>query len=156
MDSNKGGEGGRIPPYFWGVLRGGNPSKSELASGYWINQDVEILSDEDVIERMAATLEKSDGDVDWDYGLLKRLSIFAEKNGEKTFKIIKHYLLSSGGELNSNLRTPFLHDDDLKKSLEVIWKNGDQEIKDEIKILANTLIEKGSSAFWWIKDVINQ
>ena len=30
----RGGEGGEAPPCFGGVLRGGNPSKSELASGF--------------------------------------------------------------------------------------------------------------------------
>jgi hypothetical protein len=30
----RGGEGGEAPPYFGGVLRGGNPSRSEFASEF--------------------------------------------------------------------------------------------------------------------------
>ena len=51
-------------------------------------------------EKMAETLKKSDGDIDQDYGLLRRLPIFAEKNGEKTLEIILSYFLDSKNNLN--------------------------------------------------------
>ena len=109
-----------------------------------------------VIEKMAQTLEKSDGDIDWDYGLLRRLPIFAEKNREKTFEIISHFLLDSKNNLNQNRRAPLMYETEIKDALKIIYKNGDVAIKQKITSLINTLIEKGSSMFWNLKEVIDE
>ena len=122
--------------------------------GFWVNPNKEVLDENMVIERMALTMEKSDGDIDWDYGLLRKLPIFAEKNGEKTFEIIRHFLLDSKGNLNQNRRAPLMYETEIKEALTLIYKNGDAIIKQKITDLVNTLIEKGSSMFWNLKDVI--
>jgi len=132
-----------------------NISEPEVLSGfgYWINRDVEILPDSDVVEKMADTLKKSNGDIEWDYNLTRRLPIFAEKNQEKTLEIITSYLLdSSGDKLNQNRRVPFLHGDEIKESLKIIYKN--KTLRPRVTSLINTLIEKGSSTFWDFKEVI--
>ena len=122
--------------------------------GFWVNPNNEVLDEAVVIEKMARTLEKSDGDIDWDYGLLRRLPIFAEKNREKTFDIIRHFLLDSKNNLNQNRRTPLMYEAEIKDALKIIYKNGDATIKQKVTDLVNTLIEKGSSMFWGLKDVI--
>jgi hypothetical protein len=60
----------------------------EVLSGFglWVNPDKEILDDNIVIGKISQTLKKSDGNIDWDNGLLKRLARFAEKKGEKQWK----------------------------------------------------------------------
>ncbi len=124
--------------------------------GFWINPNKEVLSDEEVIGRVAATLAKSNGDIDWDYGLMRRLPVFAEKNGEKTLEIIQHFLLDSTGNLNQNRRAPlFSLDNEIKQSLDIIYKAGDAFVKQKVVDLINNLIEKGSSMFWNLKEVIN-
>ncbi len=132
-----------------------NISEPEVLSGfgYWINREVEILPDSDVIEKMADTLKKSNGDIEWDYNLTRRLPIFAEKNSEKTLEIITSYLLdSSGNNLNPNRKTPFLYGDEIKESLKIIYKS--EALRPRVTSLINTLIEKGSSIFWDFKEVI--
>lgn len=125
--------------------------------GFWVNQNKEVLDDTAVIERMAQTLKKSGGDIDWDYGLMRRLPIFAEKNGGKTLEIISNFLLDSKDNLNQNRRAPlFSIDGEIKESLDVIYKNGDGAIKQKVVDLINLLIEKGSSTFWGLKDVIGK
>jgi hypothetical protein len=109
-----------------------------------------------VIEKMALTLEKSDGDIDWDYGLLRRLPTFAEKNRENTFEIIWHFLLDSKNNLNQNRRAPMMYETEIKDALKIIYENGDVTIKQKVNDLVNTLIEKGSSMFWGLKEVINE
>ena len=105
---------------------------------------------------MVKTLEKSGGDIDWDYGLLRRLPIFAEKNREKTFEIIWHFLLDSKNNLNQNRRTPLMYETEIKDALKILYKNGDLAIKQKITDLINTLIEKGSSMFWNLKDILSE
>lgn len=123
--------------------------------GFWINPDKEILEDTVIIEMIAETLVRSNGDIDWDYGLLKRLPIFAEKNGEKTLAIISSYLLDSQNNLNPNRRFPFFDQTGIKEALRTIYKGGNTEVKQKVADLINTLIEKGSSTFWGLKDVID-
>jgi hypothetical protein len=124
--------------------------------GFWINPNKEVLSDEEVIGRVAKTLVESNGDIDWDYGLMRRLPVFAEKNGEKTLEIIQHFLLDSTGNLNQNRRAPlFSLDNEIKQSLDIIYKAGDTRVKQNVVDLINRLIEKGSSMFWNLKEVIN-
>lgn len=129
-------------------------SKSFTGFGYWINPNNEILDDNIVIERMAQTLKKSNGDIDWDYGLLKRLSVFAEKDEKKTLEIISSYLLYSNNNLNQNRRTPLLYQAEIKEAMMIIYKNGNTATKQKVTDLINTLIEKGSSMFWELKEVI--
>jgi len=123
--------------------------------GFWINPDTEVLVDSDVIERIVLTLKKSDGDIDWDYGLLKRLPILAEKNGVKTLEIISSYLLDSKNNLNQNRRAPIMYEGEIQKSLKIIFTNGDKGLKDRVVSLVNILIEKGGSMFWGLKEVVN-
>lgn len=145
---------------FWDWILGNEKIKDpKIFSGFdfWIrpDKDKEVLDDNLVIERVARTLTKSDGDVDWDYGLLERLPIFAAKNGEKTLEIISSYLLDSKGNLNKNRRTPFLREDRIKEALKTIYTNGDEKTKQKVTDLINILIEKGSSMFWDLKEVIS-
>lgn len=139
----------------WAVV---NVAEPEALSGFgfWVNPDKEILDDKIVVEKMAETLKKSDGDIDWDYGLLKRLPIFAEKNGDKTLEIISSYLLDSKNNLNQNRRTFFLYDTEIKEALKIIYNNGGKMMKQNVANLINTLIEKGNSAFWNLEEVISK
>jgi len=142
---------------FWNwILENHSLTEPESFSGfgYWINQDKEVLEDEIVIENMAKTMEISNGNIDWDYGLLKRLTTFAEIDPDNTFKIIKHYLLDNNGSLNKNRRIPFMHDGEIQAALNIVYKKGDKQSKEEIKNFINILIEKGSSVFWSLKDII--
>jgi len=140
----------------WALEQNNIPHEVLSAFGFWINPDKEMLDDKVVITNIAKTLEKSGGDIEWDYGLLRRITTFAEKDGEKTLDIIKNYLLNSKKELNPHRGFPFMYQDEVKAALKTIYKNGDATIKDGIKELINTLIGRGSSLFWDFKDIIDE
>ncbi|MCG2690370.1 hypothetical protein L6252_03785, partial [Candidatus Parcubacteria bacterium] len=142
---------------FWDwVLKNVSEPKVLSGFGFWINPDKEILGDSIVVEKIAETLKKSNGDIDWDHGLLKRLPIFAEKNGAKTLEIISSYLLDSKNDLNQNRRVPLLYDVEMQEALKIIYKSGSKKIKQKVTDLINTLIEKGGSMFWGLKGVISE
>ena len=122
--------------------------------GLWINPDKEILDDSMAVKKMAQTLAKSNGEIDWDYGLLKRLPKFAEKNKGKTLEIISSYLLDKKGNLNKNLRLPMIYQGDIKEALMIIYNDEDKKLKENVVKLINILIEKGSSIFWELKEII--
>ena len=60
-------------------------SKVFAGFGFWINPDKEVLDDDSVIERIGETLKRTGSEIDWEYGLLKRLPIFAEKRASRYF-----------------------------------------------------------------------
>ncbi|MFC1701060.1 hypothetical protein ACFLZ0_02915 [Patescibacteria group bacterium] len=139
---------------FWEwAIENAPDSKSLSGFGQWINPYKEVLDDKVVIEEIAETLGKTEGVIDWDYGLLKRLSIFAGKNGDVTLSIIRSYLLDSTNNLNKNRYMP-IYLDEIKEAMKIIYRDGNKEIKQKVSDLINILIEKGSTMYWSLKDVI--
>lgn len=140
---------------FWNwIISTGIPIEPKAFSGFgfWVNPDKEIIDEKIIIKNLAITLEKSKGDIDWDYGLTRRLKIFATIDPESTLGVIKQYLLNED-ELNTNRRAPlFSIDGEIKEALEIIYKN--PSFKAKVEDLINVLIEKGSSMFWGLKDVL--
>ena len=143
---------------FWGwILKNNDITESKVFSGFgfWINESKEIIDDKIVVKNIAFSLEKSEGEIDWDYGFLKRLKIFAEKMPDETINIINYYLLGKDGNLNKHRRAPvFAVDNEIKDALKIIYAKDDVDLNKKIISLINTLIEKGSSIFWGLKEVI--
>ena len=139
---------------FWDwILEKEFEPKTYSGFGFWINPNNEVISDEDIIKRLPKTLEKSQGDLDWDYGFTKRLKRFAELNPESTLKCIELYLLTSDGDLNPRRGLPlFSIDNEIKEALNICYKN--PKTKKIVEELINKLIEKGSSIFWGLEDII--
>jgi hypothetical protein len=128
-------------------------TKAFSGFGSWINQEKEVISDEVIIQRLPETFKKSDGDIDWDYGFLKRLVKFAEINPENTLLSVRYFLLDQTGNLNQHRKVPMFHlDNELKDALEIIVKK--EGMKEPVENLVSDLIEKGSSVFWGLKDVL--
>lgn len=120
--------------------------------GFWINADKEVIDEKIIIKNLPPTLEKSGGEIDWDYGMTRRMKVFAEIDPANTLEIIRHFLLLNG-ELNSHRRVPlFSIDSEVKEALNIIYKT--DALRPKVVELINLLIEKGSSVFWGLKDVI--
>lgn len=129
-------------------------SKAFAGFGFWINPDKEVIDEKIIIKNLPVTLEKSKGDIDWDYGITRRMDKFAEIDPHGTLEVIRNFLLLDDG-LNPHRRMPmFSLDSEIKDALSAIYQNGDVDIKKEVADLINTLIEKGSSVFWGLKDVL--
>ncbi len=121
--------------------------------GFWVNPDKEVIDEKTIIKNLAVTLKKSDGNIDWDYGLTRRIKVFAGIDPSNTLEIINNFLLLNG-ELNPYRRTPFFSlENEIKDALVTIYK--DLGLKKAVEDLISTLIEKGSSAFWFLKDILD-
>ncbi len=153
FEKNKIDKGKLIELWNWALK---NVSDPKILSGFgsWINPNREILDDNFVVEKIALTIQKTGGYIDWDYGLFMRLPFFAEKNKGKTLEIISNYFLNSKGKLNQNFRKFQLYEEEIKRAMIIIYKNGDEKIREKVKILIDTLIREGSNIFWGLKEVI--
>ncbi len=140
---------------FWSwVLKTDFAIEAKVYSGFgfWINPDQEILDDKSILERMPETLKKSEGLIDWEYGLLKHIDQLAELDPEKTFDIITSLLILDG-ELNPNHKMYFDAANQISAPLKIIYK--EVGLKKRVEDLVNLLIEKGSSSFWSLKDILD-
>ncbi len=131
-------------------------SNEEILAGFgsWINSNQAIIPDNVVIEKIATTLQKTNGKLSWNYNFLKRLPIFAQVNPVKTLEAVTYYLFGKAGKLNSE-RYKYHYDEEIKKALSVINQNGDSHLKQQTKNLINLLIKEGGHVFWDLKEIIN-
>lgn len=126
--------------------------KTYSGFGFWINPDTEVIDENIIINNLPTTLKKSEGDVDWDYGMIRKLTTFAEIDPLKTLEVIKYFLLLKDG-LNPHRGVPlFSIDHEIKEALEIIYKN--EGLKESVEGLIDELVEKGSSTFWGLKGVL--
>ena len=92
--------------------------------------------------------------MDWDYAFLKRLPAFAKADPENTLLAVKNYFLDIDDNLNLRHKMPILRQEEVKGALDIIYKNKNSGLKQEVEKLINVLIEKGSSVFWDLKGVL--
>lgn len=136
----------------WMLSRNFEP-KAYSGFGFWVNPDTEVIKESDIIARFAKTLEKSGGDLDWDYGFTRKLETFANINPQNTLKCIELYLLTSEGNLNPHRGVPmFSIDNEIKDALTICYNK--PETKQATIDLIDKLIEKGSNVFWSLKDIL--
>lgn len=140
---------------FWNwIIKTDIPLEPKTFAGFglWINPNIEIIEDKIVIRNLPMTLKKSRGDFDWEYGLTKRITKFAELDPKVTLKVIHEYLIVES-ELNPHRRAPlFSLEHEMKKALEIIYKEA--LLKKDVEDLIALLIEKGSNSFWDLKDIL--
>lgn len=137
------------------VLENTNIKDPKIFSGfgYWINPEREIIDDRIVIEKIAKTLNKSGGKLNWDYSFKQRLSKFAQVDAANTFLAIRNLFLDSADNLNK-VQEYYFEMDKIKEALNIIYTKGDMEIKKEVADLVNTLIVKGSRPFWPLEEIL--
>jgi len=134
-----------------------NVSEQDVLAGFglWLNTDENIFEDKYLAEMMSKTLLKSSGAIEWDYALKEKLVSFAEVDIEATFSIIKEYLLNKDGEMNEYRKNDLYGiDRDIKPALDIIYKTGDEDMKENIINLIDTLLLKGGQPFWILEEII--
>ncbi len=139
---------------FWDWLLKRENTHPEVFSGFgfWVNSEKEVLNFAWLAERMAATMKKAKGLVEWDYGLMEQLPALAKVSPQHTLEIIEYYLLD-GNTLNSH-RSGWIHvDRELRETLEILYANS--ETRSDVYALIDKLIEIGGAQFWGLKSVVN-
>ena len=120
--------------------------------GFWVDKEQNVFEDSKwLANNFARTLEKSKGEINWDYGLIKSLPTLAEQAPEETLRILKSYLLDHFlSKPDSFHGSVFI--DDFVSAFEILYRN--IATKSATYNLINELILKGSSRFWKLKEVL--
>lgn len=121
--------------------------------GFWVDKEQNVFDDSRwLADHIAETLEKSKGETDWDYGLIKLVPTLAEQAPEETLKILRAYLLEHCLKKSDSFRN-MIYVNDFVKAFEILYKN--DAMKFAVSELINELIEKGGSRFWKLEEVID-
>lgn len=121
--------------------------------GFWISLEKDIFEPVWLADHVEKTLEKTKGELGWDYGLSKTIGALAAKSPEDTLKIMRLFWFD-GGVHGKNNRIPFHIDAEWMSAFEILYKN--PKTKQGVYTLIDDLIREGGSAFWGLKRIIDE
>lgn len=130
-----------------------NVDDKEALSGFsfWMDTKEGVLDKKWMTEKAYKTLEKNEGQLEWEYGLMKSIVELAELAPENTLKILKAYL--DARYINMNLDYSIYADNEIYDSLKILYNI--QSTKEETYKLINSLLPLRSGLFWKLMDIVN-
>ncbi len=137
---------------FWEwLLQNYNDPKLFAEFGFWVNLEKGIFEPEWLAKQLKATLEKTNGFLEWDYALTKSINELAKVAPKDILEIARLSLLE-GGVRGGKMRMPFMYDEEWFGALSALYENADT--KDDTYKLIDDLIREGGSTFWKLKEII--
>jgi hypothetical protein len=143
---------GKLKQFWDWALEYCNDAEALFGFCFWIAAERNIFDPEWLAKHVRDTLEKTGGNIEWDYGLMQSLPILAESAPKDTLQILRLYILGSKGLVRRG--TWFYVDDNLLNIFRTLYKN--QIVKDDTYKLIDELLPIGNGRFWKLKDAVNQ
>ncbi len=143
----------RIRELWDWLLKKGKERDVYMEFGLWINLDKGIFKPDWLAKRVRETLERADGFLTWDIGLVKASPRLAQAAPEDTLDIARLYL-HEGGVRGKNQRVMWLWESDNQwiEALEILHRN--PSTKSGTESLINRLVGEGGRAFWPLKRLL--
>lgn len=141
----------RFEPLWEWILDNCKHPKSLAEFGYWTRSGIHIFNPKWLAEHIKRTLEKTKGELDWDYGLQIIIVKLAEESPDNTLDILRWSLLEYGVR-EKNKERPIFYETDWVEAFRILYKN--PKTKDDTYKLIDDLIREGGSQFWPLKEII--
>lgn len=136
---------------FWEwLLDNYNDPKLFAKFGFWVNLEKGLFEPVWLAKQLKATLEKTNGILEWDYALIKSINELAKAAPKETIEIARLYLLE-GGVRGGKICMPFMYNEEWFEALKALY--GDIETKNATYTLIDDLIREGGSMFWKLKEI---
>ena len=121
--------------------------------GLWINLDKGIFEPAWLARRVRETLERANGFLTWDNGLVRVNPLLAQAASEDTLEIVRLYLYE-GGVRGQNQEAVFLWDlyEEWMETFEILYRN--PATRAGTDGLINELVRDGRQAFWPLKRIL--
>lgn len=140
---------------FWEwmlVHKADSPSLKEF--GYWIQASSEVFEPIWLSAKTAKTLRTIGGEFKWEYGLVKSIEKMATEAPKESLEILKNRFLLA---VENKKRTFYIREDkEWYNAFEILYKNVDKSISEEVYQLINKLIEMGGKVFWDLENIVNK
>ncbi len=143
----------RIREFWDWVLQNDEEREVYMEFGQWINLDKGIFEPIWLARRVKETLERANGILRWDIGLVKASPQLAQAAPEDTLEIARLYL-HEGGVRGKSQRVMWLWESDNQwiEVLEILHRN--PSTKSGMESLINRLVGEGGRAFWPLKRLL--
>jgi len=139
---------------FWDwILKNYGNKEPFVEFGFWISLEKDIFELIWLAKHVKQTLEKTNGALDYEYGLIKYIVQFAEKAPEDTLAIARLYLFK-GGAREIDHRISFHIDKEWFEAFKILYNNS--STKSGTYTLIDDLIREGGSVFWGLKKILDE
>jgi hypothetical protein len=146
--------GARLRGFWDWILKREEDSKTLTEFGAWIDLEKGIFEAPWLAAHIKATLERTRGTLDWEYGLTKSIIQLASEAPEDTLEVARLYLLESGVRGGENKRFLFHVDNEWYEAFKVLFAN--PKAKKGTYKLIDDLIRNGGSPFWGLKKILTR
>lgn len=116
--------------------------------GFWINLKKDTFEVEWLAKMVKGTLEKTNGLIEWEYGLMDNIEALAKSAPVETIKIL-HLLYLECGVRSGRLRVPFSVNID---AFRMLYHNDDT--REDTRRLIDDLLREGGSPFWELEGLV--
>ncbi len=130
-----------------------NISSPEILNGfgYWLSTENKIFDTQWLAEHVRRTLQKTKGDLEWEYGLMHLLDKFALESPEQTLEIVRLFL-GDPDKFDIQHHASMYIDQELLTVLKILYQN--PTTKQQTYDLIDSLIPIGGGRFWKFKEVL--
>ncbi|MCY3899904.1 MAG: hypothetical protein OXF86_15110 [Caldilineaceae bacterium] len=144
---------GRLRELWDRLLQNDEEREVYMEFGQWINLDKGIFEPSWLARRVKETLERANGILAWDIGLVKASPQLAQAAPEDALEIARLYL-HKGGVRGKNQRVMWFWESDNQwiEALEILHRN--PGTKSGTEGLINMLVGDGGRAFWPLKRLL--
>ena len=137
---------------FWEWALSQNfPVKVYAEFGYWMSTEKNIFDTKWLAKRIHETLKKTNGVVEWDYGLSSCISQLAKYAPEETVEILRLHFLEAGVR-NPETRDFFYLQEEWINAFKIVFQNPSTQLA--AKTLISNLLKEGGNVYWSLKQVI--
>lgn len=134
------------------ILINCNESETFSCFGFWMNDETKEFDIKWLTKNISKSLEKSGGELDWDYGMIKLLPKFATEAPENTLRILQMYL--TGPSVGDNLlHTSVYIESDLFDVFKILYLNPISKVG--TGVLINKLLPLLDGQFWKLRKILN-
>jgi len=151
LQVNKGVSIEKLQSFWDWVLVNCEDKEALTAFGFWMKVEPSVLEQKWLAERIKKTLEKTSGEIEWDYSLTESLPALVKAAPEETLCILKLYLLQ---ETMFNKHRGWIYvEENLVKVFRTLYMN--PPTRDGTYKLINDLLPLGNGQFWKLKEALN-
>ncbi|PIZ62959.1 MAG: hypothetical protein CO156_04640 [Candidatus Pacebacteria bacterium CG_4_9_14_3_um_filter_40_12] len=138
---------------FWELMLKSKTKSAALKEfGSWMEVNNNTFEVKWLANRIAETLDATDGELRWDYELTKSIEKLATESPEEALLILeKHFMWLIENEKHF---FPIRDDKEWFSAFKILYKNMDKKTRNATYSLINQLIENGGKPFWILEDIV--